>query len=333
MTTIGFDYAWGRPGVSALKGAGAKFVMRYLSWLPNGKVINKSELDALRAGGIAVGLNWEFAAGDMKGGFSSGTIHGKEALRQAKALGYPKGLAIYFSADWDATPAQQTLIHSYVDGVRLAFGGYYKVGLYGGYYPVKRALDAGHVDYGWQTYAWSGGQWDQRAAIRQVKNGLTLNGVSVDRDELIHAPAGLWWPGATPEPTTPPPSTTERKVTPMLGLRKGDTGTEVKLLQVMLHHSGFSPEPGTPDHGIDGIYGTMTASAVLRMRKSLGSTATSGDVITTDAYEQLFRAHALNNAAPPVAGPKGDPGPAGPKGDPGDAAVLPEGAVLKVVQE
>jgi hypothetical protein len=48
------------------------------------------------------------------------------------------------------------------------------VGIYGGYYPVKRALDAGVCKYAWQTYAWSGGQWDPRAHIRQNKNGDVL---------------------------------------------------------------------------------------------------------------------------------------------------------------
>lgn len=68
--------------------------------------------------------------------------------------------------------------------------------------------------------------------------------------------------------------------------KKGDVGEHVAALQVMLTGSGF--DAGSPD----GKYGDMTAAAVLAMRKSRGSSATSGDVFEKYGYEQLLAAHA-----------------------------------------
>jgi hypothetical protein len=47
-----------------------------------------------------------------------------------------------------------------------------QVGIYGGYGPVKRALDGGHAKWAWQTYAWSGGRWNSRAQLQQYSNGM-----------------------------------------------------------------------------------------------------------------------------------------------------------------
>jgi hypothetical protein len=76
----------------------------------------------------------------------------------------------------------------------------------------------------------------------------------------------------------------------MLGLKKGDKGPMVGLLQVMLTASGF------PCGDMDEDYGSAVASAVLKMRKSVGSSATSGDTMTRDAVEQLLYVHAQHAA-------------------------------------
>jgi hypothetical protein len=59
------------------------------------------------------------------------------------------------------------------------------MGAYGGYYVVKRLFDAGLIDDGWQAYAWSGGQWDSRAALRQIRNGVNVGGGDCDIDESV----------------------------------------------------------------------------------------------------------------------------------------------------
>lgn len=60
-----------------------------------------------------------------------------------------------------------------------------------------------------------------------------------------------------------------------------DKGEHVKALQVALNYLGF--DAGTED----GEYGPKTSAAVLRMRKSVGSTAKSGDRYDPWAYFQL----------------------------------------------
>lgn len=93
----------------------------------------------------------------------------------------------------------------------------------------------------------------------------------------------------------------------MIGLKYDDEGEEVKALQYVLADAGF--DPGEKD----GIYKSMTASAVLRMRKSVGSNVTDGNNFTAAAYAQLLRALIKNQAK----GVKGDRGPEGPAGKDG----------------
>jgi hypothetical protein len=78
-----------------------------------------------------------------------------------------------------------------------------RTGIYGGYYPVKRALDAGKATWAWQTIAWSGGQWDPRAHIRQGLT-VTVGGCQVDVNDSRHPDYGQW-PRPVPVPPPPPP--------------------------------------------------------------------------------------------------------------------------------
>jgi peptidoglycan hydrolase-like protein with peptidoglycan-binding domain len=94
----------------------------------------------------------------------------------------------------------------------------------------------------------------------------------------------------------------------LIGLRKGDKSEAVKGLQATLGYAGF---PVT----VDGIYGTSTSAALLKARKSRGSGATNGDVVSGYAYGQLMTALAVRHAGKDGAtGPKGATGAAGPQG-------------------
>ena len=53
-------------------------------------------------------------------------------------------------------------------------------------------FDAGLVAFGWQTYAWSAGQWDNRAQIQQYRNDQLIGGVSVDFDRATADDFGQW---------------------------------------------------------------------------------------------------------------------------------------------
>lgn len=204
-TLFGVDYAWGKPGPAALRAAGAKFVCRYLS-NDTGKNLSVSEAKSLSAAGIDIVVVWETTAQRALAGKAAGASDAKAAEAQAKACGMPAGRPIYFAVDWDATEGQQSKINAYLDGAASVLGTA-RVGIYGGYYPVKRALDGGHATWAWQTLAWSGGQWDSRAHIQQYSNGHRIAGVGCDYNHAIKADYGQWRIGVTPTPApTPKPA-------------------------------------------------------------------------------------------------------------------------------
>lgn len=197
MSVFGVDYAWGRPGPVALKAAGVRFACRYLSHDTTGKNLTRSEAEILSASGISLVVVWETTAQRPLAGRAAGAQDAKDAMAQARGCGMPEDRPIYFAADWDASEAQQGLINAYLDGAASVLGRD-RVGLYGGYWPVKRAFDAGKIAYGWQTYAWSGGRWDSRAQLQQYSNDERINGVGLDFDRAVADDYGQWKVGETP---------------------------------------------------------------------------------------------------------------------------------------
>jgi hypothetical protein len=191
----GVDYPWSHPGGAALQAAGIEFACRYLSH-DTGKNLSRAEADDLAAHGVWCVVVWESTANRALSGRSGGITDAQTALAQATAYGMPSGRPVYFATDWDVTPAQQAAVNAYLDGAGSVLGRG-RIGVYGGYYAVKRALDGGHAALGWQTFAWSGGQWDPRAAIRQG-NQKKINGVSVDLDTALVPDYGQWMPNKIP---------------------------------------------------------------------------------------------------------------------------------------
>ncbi len=193
---FGLDYAGGRPSPSAIVAAGASFVCRYLSdggaELP-AKLLVPDEAAGLRAAGIDIVSNWETTADRMLDGYSAGVDDAGAALAQVLDCGGRRDRPIYFSADFDATPAQQAPINAYLQGCATVLGAS-NVGVYGGYWVVSRALDAGVAAYAWQTQAWSGGQQDPRIAILQdnAAGYATVDGVQCDMDWALITDYGQW---------------------------------------------------------------------------------------------------------------------------------------------
>ncbi|GLZ13271.1 hypothetical protein Acsp04_35060 [Actinomadura sp. NBRC 104425] len=203
MSVFGVDYAWGRPGPAALKKAGATFVCRYLSHDTSGKNLTRAEADQLSRAGLWLVVVWETTAQRALSGRAGGAADARDAAEQAADCGMPDDRPIYFAVDFDASASQQAAINAYLDGAASVIGRN-RVGLYGGYGPVKRALDAGKARWAWQTYAWSGGKWDERAQIQQYSNDHKINGVSVDYDRAMADDYGQWRVGVSPgEDDTP----------------------------------------------------------------------------------------------------------------------------------
>jgi len=197
----GVDYAWSRPDPAGLYAAGKRFASRYLSHDRTGKNLTAAEAEALGAAGIAVVCNWEWRAGDAKGGFAAGAEYAAEAARQAAACGMPAGRPIYFSIDYDPAGSYGP-IDAYFQGIGSVLP-VSQIGAYGGYGTIDHLLGAGLIRWAWQTFAWSGGQWHPGAHVQQYRNGVTVAGGDLDLDRAMVADYGQWIPGKDAEDMTP----------------------------------------------------------------------------------------------------------------------------------
>jgi len=266
----GIDYAFSpHPAPSAVRSAGYGFVARYLSPIAandhNGKNLLPAELTALLAAGLAVVLVEESAANRMLGGHPAGVADGQHAQAVTKALGMT-AVPVYFACDFDATEAEQVLIDAYLDGAASVIGRD-RTGIYGGFWPVSRALTAGKATWAWQTVAWSGGQWDPRAHIRQ-HGAVTVGGISgIDTDESMHPDFGQWPRPSAPAPAPPPApqypvpvllSQTVQPVTVHLGWEAGTPVSPHWRVQVA-HWDG---KPGAPVEIPDGGMVTIPDASV-----------------------------------------------------------------------
>lgn len=202
----GLDFAGGRPGAAAVRDAGYRFVVRYLSpGGPNlpGKQLLPDEAQDYRAHGVEIVSNFESYADRMKEGRPAGVQDATAALEHVLACGGRRDRPIYFSADWDATEWEQADIDDYLRGAGEVIG-VENVGIYGGYWPVKRALDAGTARWAWQAQAWSGGNVDPRIHLLQRNSDgyAGVGGVECDVNEAHAADYGQWSIEEAPMGTT-----------------------------------------------------------------------------------------------------------------------------------
>jgi hypothetical protein len=192
MIALGLDFAGGRPGGAAIARAGYGFCVRYLSdggsRLP-GKLLTASEYADLQAHDVAVVVNWETTSDRMKDGYTAGVTDAHRAVAQIDNIGHPGDRPIYFSADWDATPADQSQIDDYLRGATSVIG-IDRVGVYGSYYVCKRCLDNRTATWTWQAAAWSGGLREPRAHLYQRIGAVTVNGVDCDVNEALRPDYG-----------------------------------------------------------------------------------------------------------------------------------------------
>jgi hypothetical protein len=191
---LGVDYASARPGGAALASSGFSFVVRYLSsggaGLP-GKQLAPWEADELRDHGVSIVANWETYAARMNEGYTAGQIDATAAASWARQCGMPDNRPIYFSADWDVSPEQQVNVNAYLSGAASVLGAA-NVGIYGGFWSISRALDAGAAAWAWQTEGWSGGNLEPRRQLHQRLAVVVINGVSCDVNEALTDDFGQW---------------------------------------------------------------------------------------------------------------------------------------------
>jgi len=190
---FGVDYAWARPTPASLTADGYGFVARYLSHDTTGKNLSATEADALIAAGLDVVVVWEAGASDALSGFNLGVSDATAAASQALACGQPATRPIYFAIDFEATASQQAVIDQYYEGVASVIG-LSRTGAYAGYGAMNGLFNDGKITWGWQTYAWSSGQWDSRAQLRQIENDIGPGG-AWDKDQSMVDDFGQWGPG------------------------------------------------------------------------------------------------------------------------------------------
>lgn len=212
----GVDYSFARPGGATLRGAGKSFAWRYLyADGQGGKGLDRSEYDDLVANGIEVPVGYESYANRSLEGRQAGIDDAHAALAQLTALGLPN-MPIYLATDFDVQDyapnssdpvAKLGPIGEYYAGALSVLGD--RNGAYGGYWLIKRLFDAKLITWGFQTYAWSGGQWDERAQLQQYLNSQNINGaVDLTRATTDNYGQASKYGGTAPAPvaTAPAPS-------------------------------------------------------------------------------------------------------------------------------
>jgi hypothetical protein len=200
MVTV-VDYAFPpHPSTSALLAATATGVARYLSWLPNNKVITRTELQKLCQAGLGVILVWECGAQDFIGPKFDARAAATEAVRQANSLGYPENAALYYALDWDVTVSQWPMIRDRLRNGPIAVHGVERTGIYGPSDALEWARRDGCANWFWQagmSTAWSRGRNRQLwpgAHLRQRRT-TTIDGASCDLNDIIKSDYGQ---GGTP---------------------------------------------------------------------------------------------------------------------------------------
>jgi hypothetical protein len=215
----GVDYSFDHPTPQELKAAGKHFACRYVyphSQAPKTKNLTRAEASALHAQGIEVISNYESYAGRSGDGYAAGQADARAGDQQHKECGAPGNRPIFFSVDFDTTSADYARIDAYFKGAASVLG-VSRVGAYGEYDLMKHLIDHGLLGksdsagkfYAWQTYAWSGGKYDERCCCAQDKNGVKLGSGTVDLDSAHCADYGQWRykkPAAPAKPAVKPPA-------------------------------------------------------------------------------------------------------------------------------
>lgn len=288
----GIDFSFGSGVTTAqIKAAGYQFVCRYLSG-GNSKDINGTELRNYKAAGIPVVFVFETTGTDMTSE-AQGIVDAGVAQAELAALAVSVGDAsvatapVFFAAD----EATEKALGPYLQGVNTVLGKA-RTGIYGGLASVQAAWNAGLVAYGWQTYAWSNGQWDDRCILRQVQNDITVGPCEADHDQAAYwsvaTPVlgltddfGQWpKPSVAPPPAPPKPAPTPVlatpsglavKVTQQPVLQVGSTNTAaVKELQSMINGRPVVTSHAIAALVVDGDFGPATEAAVKLIQSNCG---------------------------------------------------------------
>lgn len=148
----GVDFSYSKPPAANIIANGYTFVVGYVSYT-SGKNLSKTLCQQYLDAGLAVLLVWETSQTAANGGRAVGLVHGAEAARQAKTLGYPPDVALIAAVDTGPTnlPAQEAYLRAFAEA------SYYPLGVYGGTTVMEKVLDLNPLLWVCvAAYTWSG---------------------------------------------------------------------------------------------------------------------------------------------------------------------------------
>jgi Rv2525c-like, glycoside hydrolase-like domain/Putative peptidoglycan binding domain len=247
--------------LDSLKTSGVDTIIRYYcrNTRDSNKQVTRAEAAAITRAGLKLGIVYQ-GAGNKAAAFSSamGAADGKYAFEYAaKTIGQPAGSAIYFAVDYDASAADiRDRIIPYFRAVAAAghasAGPDYRVGVYGSGAVCQALLDANLVSLTWVSM--SAGFSNTRAFLRSQhwtlhqKLETRVSGMDVDTNELNDIADGF---GEFSQLDDSPGSSDLSE-------------TQVEALQRALTERGY------PLGAIDGIFGSLTAGALLGFKRDQG---------------------------------------------------------------
>lgn len=230
--------AWGidaasKVSVDTLHSQGASFLCCYLAPYPSQgwKMRTPAEWKEYLNAGIKIVANWE-SDGTPKNGFNDGVEAAKTAQQYLKDRGADDAVVYFSAADKDPAALDLAKLADYHKG-NVSVLGWDRVGAYGGYGAIKYLADRNVCKYYWQTYAWSKGQWDARAQLRQWKNTQTL-----DFDEAWSSDFGQW-----PRAGVVAPAPAPVVVAPTAPKAPVDSAEQINQLAIQLCQQWDNPGP------------------------------------------------------------------------------------------
>lgn len=191
MSTPGCDYASPDISAAALVEHQLEFACRYASTPGNPKNLTAGEARALIDAGRGVVSVFETTADRALAGAAAGAADIVSARAQHAEFGLTEDRPVYLTVDFNMTQAQWPAVRAYFTGARTTPGAG-KIGVYGGVDVCRALLGAGLVDYVWQTWAWSAGQWADLTHIRQIPGTVTIDGFPIDLDVAFGVDYGQW---------------------------------------------------------------------------------------------------------------------------------------------
>lgn len=191
----GIDEDWAKADPWSAKAQGYTFIIGYVSQDDTGKNLSQYNVDVAHEAGMDVGIVYEFNPRSALGGGAQAAVDAEVAISHAIALGVPPGVCLYAAVDWDVQPDEMPAVRGYTSMWLMMVRSHgWRGGVYAGYRVCADSTIRSHTDFRWQTYAWSNGLWAPDLALRQIHNGVSVGGATVDQDESEVVDWGQWSP-------------------------------------------------------------------------------------------------------------------------------------------